>query len=110
MLDVLGAFVAELRAAGLPVSLTETLDGLAALRHIALEDRAALRSALAATLVKSAGHLPTFDAVFEIFFALPASTGEVFGDEVDLPALIEQALAAGDDARLAVLAAAAVRR
>jgi uncharacterized protein with von Willebrand factor type A (vWA) domain len=39
VLDLLNGFVAELRAAGLPVSLTENLDAMEAVRHIPLEDR-----------------------------------------------------------------------
>jgi uncharacterized protein len=108
----LAAFVAELRAAGLPVSLTEDLDALAALRHVDLGDRAAFRSALAATLVKSAAHLPTFDPVFEVFFAVSGrSDGEGDLASTDLAALLEQALAGSDDDDLmAALAAEAVRR
>ena len=49
MLDVLTGFVAELRAAGLPVSLTESIDAAEAVHHIPLEDREALKYALAAT-------------------------------------------------------------
>ena len=45
----LSGFVGELRAAGLPVSLTEHLDAAEAVHHIPLEDRDALKYALAAT-------------------------------------------------------------
>ena len=41
MLDLLTGFVAELRAAGIPVSLTEHLDAAEAVRHVPLEDREA---------------------------------------------------------------------
>ena len=34
MLDLLAGFVTELRAAGLPVSLTENLDAMEAVQHI----------------------------------------------------------------------------
>ena len=57
MLDVLTGFVGELRAAGLPVSLTESIDAAEAVHHIPLEDRDALKYALAATLVKSSAAL-----------------------------------------------------
>ena len=53
MLDLLSGFVTELRRSGLPVSLTEHLDAAEAVKHIPLEDREALKYALAATLVKS---------------------------------------------------------
>jgi len=110
VLDRLAGLVAELRAAGLPVSVAENLDALGALRHVDLGDRGAFRSALAATLVKSAGHLATFDTVFEVFFGLAGGgDGDDDGD-ADLAALVEQALAGGDDEALARLAARAVRR
>ena len=69
MLDLLSGFVAELRRSGLPVSLTEHLDAAEAVHHIPLEDREALKYALAATLVKSSSHWRVFDMAFEIFFA-----------------------------------------
>ncbi|HEX2736547.1 MAG TPA: hypothetical protein VHP57_00245, partial [Acidimicrobiia bacterium] len=52
MLDVLQGFVHELRAAGLPVSMTENLDAMRAIEHIDLGDRDTFKSALGATLVK----------------------------------------------------------
>ncbi|MHB1774627.1 MAG: vWA domain-containing protein [Acidimicrobiales bacterium] len=69
MLDLLTGFVAELRRAGLPVSLTEHLDAAEAVHHIPLEDRDALKYALGATLVKSAAHWRAFEMAFEIYFA-----------------------------------------
>ena len=57
MLDVLTGFVGELRAAGLPVSLTESIDAAEAVHHIPLEDREALKYALAATLGEDLGPL-----------------------------------------------------
>ena len=38
MLDLLSGFIVELRQAGLPVSLTENLDAMEAVKHIPLED------------------------------------------------------------------------
>ena len=81
MLDVLTGFVAELRAAGLPVSLTESLDAAEAVHHVPLEDREALKYALAATLVKSATHWKAFETAFEVYFALRGSQYEIDGDE-----------------------------
>jgi len=43
VLDLLTGFIAELRAAGIPVSLTEHLDAAEAMRHIPLEDREGLK-------------------------------------------------------------------
>lgn len=73
MLDVLNGFVSELREAGLPVSLTESIDAAEAVRHIPLEDRDALKYALAATLVKSSAHWRAFETAFEVYFALRGS-------------------------------------
>jgi len=70
MLDLLNGFVAELRAAGLPVSLTENLDAMEAVRHIPLDDRDAFKYALAATLVKNHAHWKAFETVFEVYFSL----------------------------------------
>ncbi len=86
MLDLLTGFVAELRRAGLPVSLTEHLDAAEAVHHIPLEDREALKYALGATLVKSSAHWRAFEMAFEIYFAtrLPGdggAAGEGEGEE-----------------------------
>jgi uncharacterized protein len=70
VLDVLTGFVGELRAAGLPVSLTEAIDAAEAVRHIPLEDRDALKYALAATLVKTASHWKAFETAFEVYFSI----------------------------------------
>ena len=70
MLDLLSGFVTELRRSGLPVSLTEHLDAAEAVKHIPLEDREALKYALAATLVKSSSHWRAFETAFEVFFAV----------------------------------------
>jgi uncharacterized protein with von Willebrand factor type A (vWA) domain len=68
--ELLSGFIAELRAAGLPVSLTENLDAMAAVQHVPLEDREAFKYALAATLVKNASHWRVFETVFEVYFSL----------------------------------------
>ena len=39
--ELLAGFIQELRSAGLPVSLTENLDAMEAVKHIPLEDREA---------------------------------------------------------------------
>jgi uncharacterized protein with von Willebrand factor type A (vWA) domain len=70
LLETLAGFVAELRRAGVPVSLTENLDAVEALRHVPLEDRQAVKYALAATLVKTDAHWKAFETVFEVYFSL----------------------------------------
>ena len=70
MIDLLAGFVAELRNAGLPVSLTENLDAMEAVQHIPMEDREAFKYALGATLVKNNAHWRSFETVFEVYFSL----------------------------------------
>ncbi|ACY97746.1 MULTISPECIES: vWA domain-containing protein [Thermomonospora] len=67
-------FVAALREAGLPVSVSEGLDAVRALTVIDLIDREALRAAYAATLVKRPAHRKTFDTLFDLWF--PAALGD----------------------------------
>jgi uncharacterized protein len=64
----LAAFVAELRTIGLPISVSENVDAMAAILAMPMVDRAALKSALAATLVKSSAHYNAFELVFDVFF------------------------------------------
>lgn len=84
--SLITGFVGELRAAGVPVSMVETIDAMKALEVIDIGDRAGLKATLAATLVKAERHLPAFDTVFEVYFARaphvqdePAEGGEGIG-------------------------------
>jgi uncharacterized protein len=88
LVELLAGFISELREAGLPVSLTENLDAMEAVKHIPLEDREAFKYALAATLVKNHAHWRAFETVFEVYFSLRGSSyalsdeeGERDGDE-----------------------------
>ncbi len=137
LLESLAGFVTELRRAGIPVSLTENLDAVEALRHIPIEDRNAFKYALAATLVKNNAHWKAFETVFEVYFSLRGrqyriETGdedaveELIGDLVgerqgegsgtegltpeQLAALLYRALMEGNDAMLRAVARAAVSR
>lgn len=139
LIDSLGGFVEELRRAGIPVSLTENLDAIEALRHLPLEDRSAFKYALAATLVKREAHWPAFETVFEVYFSARgrrfwlAEDAEADAEEVvdqllgtresedgpgdpdglsaeELNQALVRALLEDDRARLARLAAAAVTR
>jgi uncharacterized protein len=139
MLELLGGFIRELRQAGLPVSLTENLDAMQAVKHIPLEDREAFKYALGATLIKSNAHWRAFETVFEVYFSLRGTHYEL-GDEPDdapgqqgdeqsesegqpgsggageamspeeLAKMLYQALLNGDEAMLRALARQAVRR
>ena len=91
LLELLAGFIGELRQAGLPVSLTENLDAMEAVKHIPLGDREAFKYALAATLVKNNTHWRAFETVFEVYFSLRGREHSL-GDELD--DLLEQS---GDD-------------
>ena len=80
MLDLLTGFVGELRAAGIPVSLSEHLDAAETLKHVPLEDREAIKYTLGASLVKSSTHWPAYETAFEIYFSL-RGPGYTIADE-----------------------------
>jgi uncharacterized protein with von Willebrand factor type A (vWA) domain len=81
VLDLLTGFIAELRAAGIPVSMSEHLDAAEAMRHVPLEDREGLKYALGASLVKSSTHWRTYETTFEIYFSLRGPEYRIDGDE-----------------------------
>jgi uncharacterized protein with von Willebrand factor type A (vWA) domain len=134
MLHVLGDFVGELRAAGIPVSTTEHLDAARALVAIDLLERDVVKASLAATMVKDDAHYAAFDLAFEIFFATVAVPGEGAGEDgerqgrqgesgspagggaagevtpEELSAMLLQAMRAGDAGLLAEGARLAVAR
>lgn len=102
-----------LRAVGIPVAISETIDACRSLEHIAVIDRDAFKAALAASLVKSASHRPAFETLFELYFGgiygdvqtdAETSTREEFIDE------LVAALRSGDAAALGDLARRAVTR
>jgi len=83
MLDLLTGFVTELRAAGIPVSLTEHLDAAEALRHVPMEDREAIKYTLGASLVKSSSHWRAYETAFEIYFSLRGPDYRIDPDGAD---------------------------
>lgn len=139
MLELLAGFIQELREAGLPVSLTENLDAMEAIKHIPLEDREAFKYALAATLVKNNSHWRSFETVFEVYFSLrgkeyllepdddesdgasgdadagdqpmrgQGGAGEGMSNE-ELAEMLYRALMRGDEAMLRAIARQAVQR
>jgi uncharacterized protein with von Willebrand factor type A (vWA) domain len=93
MLDLLAGFTQELRAAGLPVSLTENIDAMEAVKHIPLDDREAFKYALGATLVKNHAHWKAFETIFEVYFSLRGPQYDIEegeGGEDDLAALLQE--------------------
>tara|TARA_Y100001970_G_scaffold58079_1_gene73628 strand:+ start:4727 stop:6199 length:1473 start_codon:yes stop_codon:yes gene_type:complete len=99
LLELLNGFIVELRQAGLPVSLTENLDAVAAVKHIPIEDREAFKYALAATLVKNHSHWRAFETVFEVYFSL---RGEEYNlsDEASGEAPAEDSLSTDNEQQL----------
>ncbi|MGC2168367.1 MAG: hypothetical protein WA580_04625, partial [Acidimicrobiales bacterium] len=75
MLNLLGDFIGELRAAGIPVSMSEHVDAARAVEVIDLGDRNLLRATLAATLVKDGDHLPVFNSAFDVYFSIRSWDG-----------------------------------
>lgn len=74
LLDRHLSFVEALRGAGMSVSLAEDIDSLAALGAVRWSDRATVRDAFAATMVKKQSQRTTFDALFDVYF--PAMVGD----------------------------------
>jgi uncharacterized protein len=68
MIAALEGMIAELRQIGVPVSLAERIDAMQSLRHLPVGDRATVKAALRAVLVKTHDHELAFDAVFDLYF------------------------------------------
>ena len=83
LLELLNGFIVELREAGLPVSLTENLDAVEAVKHIPINERETFKYALAATLVKNHAHWKAFETVFEVYFSLRGKEYELQNGEWD---------------------------
>ncbi len=81
LLELLNGFIVELRSAGLPVSLTENLDAVEAVKHVPIEDRETFKYALAGTLVKNHSHWKAFETVFEVYFSLRGQEYELVDGE-----------------------------
>jgi uncharacterized protein with von Willebrand factor type A (vWA) domain len=70
LLDPLLRLAASLRDVGVPVSSSELIDASLALGLLNVADRAIVRQGIAATIVKRADDLPTFNALFEDHFPI----------------------------------------
>jgi uncharacterized protein len=62
--------IEELRAIGIPISVSEKVDAVTALSVIDVADRAAVKAGLAAALVKNSEHQGAYDTVFDLYFGL----------------------------------------
>ncbi len=87
-------FVNLLRKSGLRVSTAENVEAFDAVGLLTMADRQIFKSALAATLIKRATDLPSFDNLFEMYFS---GLSGILGDAKDD---LSQALQnMGDDPR-----------
>ncbi len=117
------AFLEALRGAGVPVSLAEDLDAIAAFSVLDWGDRDAIKQGYAATLLKRQSQRPTFETLFDLYF--PRLVGDGVGTEAggaapsagDTGAALEEvrarladALTTGDQDALRRLATEAVGR
>ncbi|MFM9370830.1 vWA domain-containing protein [Streptomyces sp. Da 82-17] len=110
--DRLTGFVRALRAQGVRVGTGESVDAGLAVAALGLADRERLRAGLAATLLHNEGQRPVFDQLFDLYFpravGAPDSGAEVPSGREELRDRLAVALASGDAAELAQLAAQAV--
>jgi uncharacterized protein with von Willebrand factor type A (vWA) domain len=76
-------FVGALRRAGVLVSVAEDIDAANALAVIEMQDRAQLRAAYAAAMVKRPAHRPAFDTVFDLYFPATVTDAQDAADEAE---------------------------
>lgn len=74
-------FVEALRARGIDVGPSETVDAGRVMSVLNLLDREALREGLACSLLRRPTHRATFDALFDLWF--PAATGQRDSGRID---------------------------
>jgi uncharacterized protein len=80
-----------LREAGVPVAVSDSIDALKALEHLSMTERENLRNALAATMIKSHDHRPTFDILFDLYFGSGAGPEALaIRDANDPPQTLEE--------------------
>lgn len=85
MLGIITGFIDELRAAGVPVSMVEAIDGMRAVEAIEIGDRVALRETLRATLIKNLRHERAFDTAFDVYFSTVPQPGPATGEPGSYP-------------------------
>ncbi|MDQ4144860.1 MAG: VWA domain-containing protein [Actinomycetota bacterium] len=116
MLDTFFEFTRALREHGVPVAVSQDVDALVALPHIPLEERSAVREALACTLVKNNGHREVFDVLFDLYFGsggadlLDGDNASVQEPADDVMEQVEAALQSGESSAIRSAAQAAVAR
>ncbi|ELS58715.1 vWA domain-containing protein [Streptomyces viridochromogenes] len=105
----LTSFVGALRAHGIRIGTSETVDAARAVEALGLADRERLREGLAATLLHGAGGRQVFDPVFDLYFPRGVGASEqAAADRDELRDRLAAALTADDRAVLGRLAIEAV--
>lgn len=112
--QILGDFITALRAAGVRISPSESIDACRVLGMIGYESREILRDALSAVLAKSAVEKELFDSCFDLFFsqdwiAVVTETGGRGRNRHGVPPLAAMLLDNRRDNLAAMLAEAAAR-
>lgn len=87
MEEHIAKFVAALRASGVRVSVSESLDAWRAISYLGSKDRNGFRLSLRSTLVKDAVSLPVFETLFPQYFGSTA------------PSMIDPQVGLSEDAR-----------
>lgn len=82
-------FVAGLRAAGVRVSMAETIDAMNAISRLGITDKGMFRSSLRATLIKESDDFAAFDSLFPLYFGsggppLQNALEDLEGDEQEM--------------------------
>ncbi len=82
-------FVAGLRAAGIRVSMAETIDAMNAVSQLGITDKGLFRSSLRATLIKESDDFAAFDNLFPLYFGsggppLQNALEDLDGDEQEM--------------------------
>jgi len=91
------AFLEALRGAGVPVSLAEDLDAIAAFGVLDWGERDTVQQAYAATLVKRQAQRPTFDTLFDLYFPRLVGDGVVSTSSTDEPGSTDKPGSPGGD-------------
>jgi hypothetical protein len=73
--------IAELRKVGVPISVSENIDAVSALRVVSLGDREEVKTTLGSVLVKDKEHQSAYDAIFDIYFSDGRPLEDLLGEE-----------------------------
>ncbi len=78
-------FVEALRARGIPVGPSETVDAGRVVTVIDLMDREVLREGLACSLLRRTTHRATFDGLFDLWFPVAVGQRSATAEDIEIP-------------------------